>query len=185
MNGAIFARQLEDSLFQFFREVEKDLNLPIDAIKNRWLDQKKDTTSKKSASTKKFKSNYQVFFSIQRNNIMKQYPNLSFGEVSKKVSIMWKTLSQEKKKMYTEDMEAKQKDLIMPIQDESIQIIHTNNKKKMAPRSKLELSVEDEKDKEDEEDFYFQDENENESHAEDFDDDDLVDDIEDDEIYDD
>lgn len=49
------------------------------------------------------KSNYQVFFSIQRNKIMKENPSMSFGDISKKVSAMWKEVPPEEKKKYVQE----------------------------------------------------------------------------------
>ncbi len=48
------------------------------------------------------KSNYQVFFSIQRNKLMKENPNMTFGEISKMVSSMWKQVPPEEKKTYVQ-----------------------------------------------------------------------------------
>ena len=49
------------------------------------------------------KSNYQVYFSIQRNKLMKENPNMTFGEISKMVSSMWKQVSPEEKKTYVQN----------------------------------------------------------------------------------
>jgi hypothetical protein len=86
-------------LKDFFAKVETEYKLPKDALWGRWTgcDENKPITTlgivipKKDNANKK--SDYQTFFSIQRNKMVKENPTITFGEISKQVSAIWKTLS--------------------------------------------------------------------------------------------
>lgn len=189
MDRTALLNTIDNCLFQFFTQIEKEFHLPENILRQRWMgEQSVPAPEKKKASSSLKKSNYQNFFSIQRKHIMQKDSTLSFGDISKMISAMWKILPAEEKLMYSEDRiaektneSAKKTDM----EDESVQIIHTQKKKTKTGRSKLELSIEEtEKDKdEDEDDFYFQDDMEDGSILDADDDGEMEDD--DDELYDD
>lgn len=91
------AALLDEHLREFFASVEAEHNLPKDALWKKWKEE--DKPVKKDNK----KSEYQVFFSIQRNKMIEEDPNISFGEISKKVSVMWKKLTPKEKQRYADD----------------------------------------------------------------------------------
>lgn len=84
---------MDGHLKDFFSSIEEEYNIPKDTIWRKWKEDdkhvKKDTINKKS--------DYQIFFSSQRNRMVKENPNLTFGEISKQVSAMWKNLTPHEK----------------------------------------------------------------------------------------
>lgn len=123
---------VDEELKSFFETIEKKYKIPTGSLWTDWNGEKQVivTTNAVLPEEKKDlkKSNYQVFFSIQRNKIMKENPDISFGEISKKVSAMWKQIPQEEKKCYVqEDSHEKNldqlsiKDLKRICKDKSIQ----------------------------------------------------------------
>lgn len=82
---------LDEQLKDFFSSIENDYNLPKNTLWKRW----------EGLPKKDKKSEYQNFFSIQRNKMVKENPNITFGEISKQVSLMWKNLSIQEKQQYT------------------------------------------------------------------------------------
>ena len=92
-----------ETLKSFFTQVEREYNLPKEALWKKWKGEDKSSTAvvmpKKETINKK--SDYQTFFSIQRNKMVKENPNITFGEISKQVSHMWKKLTREEKVQYT------------------------------------------------------------------------------------
>lgn len=92
-----------ETLKSFFTQVEREYNLPKEALWKKWKEEDKSATAvvvpKKETLNKK--SDYQTFFSIQRNKMVKENPNITFGEISKQVSHMWKKLTREEKIQYT------------------------------------------------------------------------------------
>lgn len=191
---------------EFFKNIEEKYKVSKEELMDMWKG-KTETTQKATPAPKdNKKSNYQKFFSIQRNIIMEQQPGLSFGEISKQVSVLWKQMSVEEKNRYTD---------INPIPLEKIKVSQTPIRKtKSSPpskgknddssntiqiihrdaaatprRSDLEIHQED-KDKEndddeenDEEDFFFEQDDQNESYDDNTIDDD--DDSNDAELFDD
>lgn len=91
------AAVLDEHLKEFFASVEIEHNLPKDALWKKWKEEDKPTKKDNK------KSEYQVFFSLQRNKMIKEDPNISFGEISKKVSVMWKKLTPQEKQRYTDE----------------------------------------------------------------------------------
>lgn len=98
-----------DVLKGFFANVEAEYKLPKDALWNRWVRQgdiaptvvvvaKKEQPNNHNNNKK---SDYQTFFSIQRNKMVRDNPTITFGEISKQVSAMWKILSPDEKKHYS------------------------------------------------------------------------------------
>lgn len=86
---------LDEQLKDFFSSIESDYHLPKNTLWKRW----------EGVAKKEKKSEYQNFFSIQRNKMVKDNPNITFGEISKQVSVMWKSLSTQEKQQYAkEDM---------------------------------------------------------------------------------
>lgn len=96
-----FAQKLADvidgQLKEFFTIIEDEYDISKDSLWRRWKEG--DKPIKKDIAIKK--SDYQVFFSSQRNRIVKDNPNLSFGEISKQISTMWKNLSPQEKLQVT------------------------------------------------------------------------------------
>lgn len=89
-----------ENLKQFFTRVECEYSLPKDALWKKWKGEEKSIPIKETTTTSK-KSDYQAFFSVQRNRMVKENPNITFGEISKQVSHMWKKLSPEEKAQHT------------------------------------------------------------------------------------
>lgn len=114
---ADFKIMTQDMLKPFFENMEKKYKIPVGTFWKEWTGEKKDidvpktpqilSTPSSPPPTKEpkelKKSNYQVFFSIQRNKIMRENPSMTFGEISKKVSSMWKQVPPEEKKTYVQD----------------------------------------------------------------------------------
>lgn len=86
---------LDQHLREFFSAVETEYKLPKDILWKKWKEEEKTLVKKDK------KSDYQVFFSIQRNKMIKENPNITFGEISKQVSTMWKNLSAEERLYYS------------------------------------------------------------------------------------
>jgi hypothetical protein len=86
---------LDLHLREFFSTVETEYKLPKDVLWKKWKEEEKTLVKKDK------KSDYQVFFSIQRNKMIKENPNITFGEISKQVSTMWKNLSAEERLYYS------------------------------------------------------------------------------------
>lgn len=81
---------LGENLKEFFSTIENEYNLPKDILWKKWNEEEKFTKKDR-------KSDYQVFFSAQRNKMVKENPHITFGEISKQVSIMWKNMNQQDK----------------------------------------------------------------------------------------
>lgn len=172
---------IEERLKDFFHKMENIHKIPDGEIFRAWSELSTDSGDK----PKEKKSNYQVFFSIQRGLIMKQSSDISFGEISKRVSAMWKQMPAEEKSKYTiENYPPPQKiqEVVVikkpkeikppPRKEEGVRIIHSDAS--VVGRSKVELTVEEEDDDDkDEEDFYFNEEDD--SHNNDDDDCDIID----------
>jgi hypothetical protein len=91
---------VNETLTVFFTQVEREFNLPKDVLWKKWKGEEKSQPPPKKEGCVK-KSDYQTFFSVQRNQMVKQNPNITFGEISKQVSHMWKKLSAEEKSQYS------------------------------------------------------------------------------------
>lgn len=99
MKDAVISKMvdvLDQHLQEFFSTIELEFKLPKDILWRKWKEDEKSSSMKREK-----KSEYQVFFSIQRNKMVKENPNITFGEISKQVSTMWKNLSVEEKSYYT------------------------------------------------------------------------------------
>jgi len=112
--------RFDQLLREFFDEIETEYSIPKGQVWKKWstTDEKivpiennrsnnttttsiTTTTTKKAAKDGK-KSRYQVFFSIQRALLMKKNPSMTFGDISRKVSEMWKLVPPAEKLQYTE-----------------------------------------------------------------------------------
>lgn len=104
---------METVLKKFFLTAEKHYKLPENALSRLWKGESVETTtvpvkttevapSKPKQKEEGKKSSYQIFFSQQRTVIMRQNPKASFGDVSKQVSAMWKTMSIEQKNRFVD-----------------------------------------------------------------------------------
>lgn len=91
----------DEALKSFFTQVESEYNLPADVLWKKWNDEEKPIMKKESTTGTTKKSDYQTFFSVQRNRMVKENPNITFGEISKQVSHMWKKLSPEEKAQHS------------------------------------------------------------------------------------
>lgn len=104
---------LDEELKSFFLCVEKKYGIQSGSLWEEWITPENTEVKSVNPTTTTIhseekvkdlkKSNYQVFFSIQRNKIMKENPKLTFGEISKMVSVMWKQIPNEEKKKYVQD----------------------------------------------------------------------------------
>ena len=90
-----------EKLKQFFTQVECEYNIPKDTLWKKWNGEEKEKHLPKKEPITAKKSDYQAFFSAQRNRMVKENPNITFGEISKQVSHMWKKLSPEEKAQHT------------------------------------------------------------------------------------
>jgi hypothetical protein len=69
---------------------------------------KKQSKPKKENNTNKIKrpmSAYMFFCNDKRQSIKEQYPDKSFGELTKKLSELWKDINSNEKKIYVEKAE--------------------------------------------------------------------------------
>lgn len=173
--------KIDGHMHAFFAMVEPQFHLPPGSLWQKWNENQKASPVPEKIKNMK-KSNYQVFFSIQRDLIITKHPDMSFGEISKQVSAMWKKMSIEEKAQYAcaSIMPKKQSapkklrprteaSMAASSLDDtsSVQIVQATKK---SARSKLELIAEDEKEEDMEEDFFFEEENsesEEASHASD------------------
>jgi hypothetical protein len=153
----------------FFDKMESQFAIPQGTLWEKWSETNNINNPSNEKPKDVKKSNYQVFFSIQRNIITSANSGISFGDVSKQVSSMWKQMTPEEKAKYATDTStttttdkkpsSRKKKVTMtapakPIEVDtgSVEIVHTGKK---SGRSKLELTADEEKE-EDEEDFFFQ-----------------------------
>jgi len=94
---------MDENLKIFFKTIEHEYKMPKDTLWNKWKGGEKtfvvNDVVKKEGINKK--SDYQIFFSIQRNRMVKENPNITFGEISKQVSSMWKKLGSSEKLKYS------------------------------------------------------------------------------------
>lgn len=60
-----------------------------------------------SDTTKKKKTGYQKFFIEKRTSLKNQHPELSFGEISKEISKIWRNLTDEEKTKYDDNYSSK------------------------------------------------------------------------------
>lgn len=96
----IIMTKMDETMKSFFTSVENEFNLPKDALWKKWNGEKTMVVVKKETTPNK-KSDYQTFFSIQRNKMVEENPNITFGEISKQVSTMWKKLNPDEKLKYS------------------------------------------------------------------------------------
>jgi len=110
--------RIDQLLCEFFNQIETDYSIPKGQIWKKWSAADENnvsiennvgtTTTVATTATKKpvkdgKKSRYQVFFSIQRALLMKNDPSMTFGDISRKVSEMWKLIPPAEKLQYTDD----------------------------------------------------------------------------------
>ena len=97
---------MDETLKEFFIMIEHEYKIPKNTLWKKWNDGdgSDDDDNKVPIPLKKDtkKSDYQTFFSIQRNRMVKEDPNITFGEISKQVSSMWKKLTPEEKMRYSD-----------------------------------------------------------------------------------
>lgn len=170
---------IDEQMRSFFSTVEPQLNLAPGTLWQKWEENQKAVVPDKTKGAKK--SNYQVFFSMQRDLIIKKQADITFGDISKQVSTMWKNMTTEEKAKYACEESSPvsttttatvtittakkpataakkpQKTTVVDAGDSSS--VHIVQAAKKSARSKLELTVEEEKEEDVEEDFFFQEEN--------------------------
>jgi len=170
---------IDEQMRSFFSTVEPQLNLAPGTLWQKWEENQKTVVPDKAKGAKK--SNYQVFFSMQRDLIIKKQADITFGDISKQVSTMWKNMTAEEKAKYACEESSPvsttttatvtittakkpataakkpQKTTVVDAGDSSS--VHIVQAAKKSARSKLELTVEEEKEEDVEEDFFFQEEN--------------------------
>lgn len=171
---------IDEQMRSFFSTVEPQLNLAPGTLWQKWEENQKAVVPDKTKGAKK--SNYQVFFSMQRDLIIKKQADITFGDISKQVSTMWKNMTTEEKAKYACEESSSpvsttttatvtittakkpataakkpQKTTVVDAGDSSS--VHIVQAAKKSARSKLELTVEEEKEEDVEEDFFFQEEN--------------------------
>jgi len=166
-------QQMDTHMRAFFDKMELQLNIPQGTLWEKWNQNNSNNLSSEKPKDVK-KSNYQVFFSIQRNIITSANSGISFGDVSKQVSSMWKNMTPDEKAKYVTDASAistttttnkkpsRKKKVVaavtavatkpIDVDTGSVEIVHAVKK---SGRSKLELTADEEKEEE-EEDFFFQ-----------------------------
>ena len=98
MTRANLMHLIDEQMRSFFSTVEPQLNLTPGTLWQKWEENQKVVVPDKAKSAKK--SNYQVFFSMQRDLIIKKQPDITFGDISKQVSTMWKNMTAEEKAKY-------------------------------------------------------------------------------------
>lgn len=160
-----FETIMNNELKSFFSSIEEDYKLTKNSLWNKWTTIHKyeavAQVEKKARDPKK--SNYQVFFSIQRNKITQTTPNITFGEISKRVSAMWKELPPEEKAKYVRpDINSTDNNITKkkPVETTTSEIVYNIPKSNDSKsRTKLELCADDEKE-EDEDDYFFSNESE-------------------------
>ena len=124
--------RFDQLLREFFDEIETEYSIPKGQVWKKWstTDEKipiennssnnttttsiTTTTTKKAAKDGK-KSRYQVFFSIQRALLMKKNPSMTFGDISRKVSEMWKLVPPAEKLQYTETTTTTPADIVIAV----------------------------------------------------------------------
>jgi len=94
---------MDENLKVFLTNIEYEYKIPKDTLWKKWKDGEKTTINVIKKENNK-KSDYQIFFSIQRNKMVKENPNITFGEISKQVSSMWKKLGSSEKLKYSSDV---------------------------------------------------------------------------------
>ena len=107
-------------------------------------------------SSKKKKSAYQNFFVHARKKINQNEPNLKFGDLSKKVSQMWKQLSAEEKKKYNINFPTSSPKIEKQIVEDDDNIIEFTDISVENQRSTFEEEDEISIDEEDDEEFIYE-----------------------------
>lgn len=87
---------------------KKYKNVNSTNLKKMWIEICANKTTADTPKKKK-KSAYQNFYSITRNILSENNPELTFGNISTMIAERWKALSDEEKKKY-ENIEIKSKD---------------------------------------------------------------------------
>ncbi len=72
----------------------------IKALQAKFLDRIKLKAKKDPEKPKKSKTSYMYFCQDQREDLLKENPNILLGDQSKKLGAMWKTLDNEDKQKY-------------------------------------------------------------------------------------
>lgn len=109
------------AVFRFLEETSKEFDIPFERLKENWrrfnntstqsvlgtVPSLAPTTGKttveknksKTSGTSK-KSAYQNYFALKRNELKKDNPELSFGELSTRISSLWKNLSKQEQERF-------------------------------------------------------------------------------------
>ena len=77
----------------------------IKDLQNQFLDRIKLKAKKDPDQPKKPKTSYMYFCQTERDNILKENPNILLGDQSKKLGELWTNLSDEEKKPYIQRAE--------------------------------------------------------------------------------
>lgn len=117
---------ISTNIDSFIQELHEKFGVPVDEMELIWKtvsSEKKKMTTLSSSTSKKNKkttekkkknkkklSSWLQFSHDQRALLKKDHPNLTFGEISKKISEAWKLLSMEEKKSYTSKLLAEMED---------------------------------------------------------------------------
>lgn len=88
-----FREVLDNKLNVFFEKVSKKFSIDKDKLVAVWNDQMSQPDEKLPGKAKK--SFYQMFFSIKRIELKEKDPTLNFGELSKKISKLWNSMSKQ------------------------------------------------------------------------------------------
>lgn len=212
----IIVQGIDTQMKEFFKNIEERYKISKEELMDMWKGKTETVVQKTTQAPKdNKKSNYQKFFSIQRNLIMEEQPGISFGDISKQVSVLWKKMSADEKNRYTDvkpitdvspdiqqipqtqapakktksSIVASKTVITQKNDSNTIQIIH-RDATTIPRRSDLEIHQEDkenddDEENNDEEDFFFEEDDHNESYDGTIDDDDDMNDPNDTELFDD
>jgi hypothetical protein len=142
-------------------------NSQIEELLKLWQEVKLQKTAQEtvvsfSAPSKKKKSAYQNFFVHARKKINEKEKNLRFGDLSKKVSEMWKQLNADEKKKYEVQTPSAPPKIEKPIveEEEEDNIIEFTDISVDNQRSTFEEEDEISIDEEDDEEFIYEEDDE-------------------------
>ena len=89
---------LDEHIQNFLALIEQEYHITTGELWKKWKSSSNGVAAIKKVEVKKEKkSNYQIFFSQQRVKMMNNNPSITFGEISQKVSAMWKAMTPEQK----------------------------------------------------------------------------------------
>lgn len=101
--NTIIQNTISQYFVKFIENVSNQFTIPIEQLENIWKDvQKEKLVVKKRVNVNRKPSAYINFCNHHRKIIKSDNPELTFGEVAKKLGNLWKELDVDEKKKYSD-----------------------------------------------------------------------------------